>query len=66
MFVWIVGLMAMSLITAIFGYTGFQTPSTDVAVFLFHVFSTALIVIVAWTIVQRHDSVIGHNLHRPH
>lgn len=64
MFIWMIGLSALTLISAIFGFSGIQTPSTDAAVFLFQVFSLALIIGGAWALVHRHENVIGHRLHR--
>jgi len=64
MFVWIVGLAALTVISGIFGYTGLETPSTDVAVFLFQVFAIATVGLIAWIAIHRHERVIGHDLHR--
>lgn len=66
MFIWIVGFFALSIISAIFSFTGIQTPSSDAAVFLFQVFALALIGSIAWALIHRHETVIGHDLHHRH
>lgn len=64
MFIWVIAFFALSVISAIFGFTGIETPSTNAAVFLFHLFSISLVVTIAWALIHRHEEVIGHRLHR--
>ena len=64
MFIWVIAFFALSAISAIFGFTGIETPSTNAAVFLFHLFSISLVVTIAWFLIHRHEEVIGHRLHR--
>ena len=66
MFVWIIGFFALSVISAIFGFTGIKTPSTDAAVYFFVVFSLSCVALVSGVLIHRHETIIGDDLHRHH